>query len=214
MNTRLQALAKRVDDLGETITMFKDPVDGSTVAALGWEELERILNKLTGTTLEGATNEPAEGTQIANAGEFAAKWNTGSVEDRERITAMLTKAVEDSMRCFIEDHEGLKAQFDVLSNRLDKVRNYADDRKAHARSQNNTLSSWRVWSDLYSILGIQVRNGWEVVYAHQDCPACEGAAEEAITLCDEQGKDEGFCIGIAVGGGVSPTEHAASVKRV
>lgn len=46
MNERLYALAKRVDDLGETVTMFKDPVDGHTVAALGWEELERLLNRL------------------------------------------------------------------------------------------------------------------------------------------------------------------------
>lgn len=44
--SQLEELTKRVDALGETITVAKDPVDGAFIPVLGWEAVERILDKL------------------------------------------------------------------------------------------------------------------------------------------------------------------------
>ena len=154
MNERLRDLAKRVDELGETVTMFRDPVDGSTVAALGWEELERLLAKLqTVAALDGATNDPAPGTWSANAGEFAARWNVLTPAERERYWEFIKDAQQRSLSCVQKDHEGLQEELDAANRKLAAVQRYADDRKAHNILKNNTLSSWRAWSALCQILG-------------------------------------------------------------
>lgn len=107
------------------------------------------------STLDGATNEPAPYTQISNAGEFAAMWNHRTPAQREEIWKQIKSATEDGHRCFIEDHDGLKELYGKATEIIGNVLRYADDRKAHARSTKlNTLSSWRVWSDLYQILGL------------------------------------------------------------
>lgn len=52
----------------------------------------------------------------------------------------------------------LRSDWERLKKAFDGVKSYADDRHNHARSKNNTLSSWRVWGDLYALLGLDVRD--------------------------------------------------------
>lgn len=44
MADRIRELARKLDILGITVVMAIDPVDGSTVPALNWEQLERLVN--------------------------------------------------------------------------------------------------------------------------------------------------------------------------
>lgn len=76
MNERLRDLAKRVDDLGETVTMAHDPVDGHTIAVLDWEAVERILDKLA--HVRPAQKSHAYTTQQQHEGEC--KWCEQAVE--------------------------------------------------------------------------------------------------------------------------------------
>lgn len=57
------------------------------------------------TQLDGATQPPPE-ARAATAGEFAARWNAHTPEEREAAWQYIRNAMSDSIRCFIQDHEG------------------------------------------------------------------------------------------------------------
>lgn len=167
MNERLKRLAQRVDALGETVTMAKDPVDGSTIAVLGWEELERLLDNLS--TLDGATSQPEPYTQPKTAGEFAALWNAKSPEDREKLMAILLDQQERARKCFMEDHDGLKEAL-------------RGSEQAHLMSEQKLASIQR------AVLEFGIQQGvvhpepesWTTKQSHPDCTYCEAAVENAI----------------------------------
>lgn len=60
--------------------------------------------------LEGATREPAPWVEVANAGEFAARWNAMDAEERERAFQHILEAQRTSVQCFIQDHSTLVEQ--------------------------------------------------------------------------------------------------------
>lgn len=63
--------------------------------------------------LHGATEEPAPNVLVGSPGEFAARWNRWSSEDRERVTRTLVEQSAAAVRCFVEDHNGMKARHDA-----------------------------------------------------------------------------------------------------
>ncbi|QWY84503.1 hypothetical protein SEA_QUADZERO_58 [Microbacterium phage QuadZero] len=178
-------------------------------------ELERLRVESLNTVLREATREPAEGFRVANPGEFAAMWNLRDEEGRQVIVDRINGAMDTSIRCVQADHEHLqeelnsiKAKLSEATGRIKLVQKYANDRKAHARSQNNTLSSWRVWSDLCQILGTHPKDeSWKVEYAHPDCAECEDCAEQAISYAKAAGTQSEQMVKSAFGG------HAGSARR-
>lgn len=44
--SRVEEVGKRLDELGITLINFRDPVDGSEVPAIDWQQIEILLNKL------------------------------------------------------------------------------------------------------------------------------------------------------------------------
>lgn len=68
--------------------------------------------------LDGATALPCDGVQVANAGEFAAYWNSLNAEQRESTLEAIRSGVEDSARCFMHDHD---RTIDRLTTRLEGV---------------------------------------------------------------------------------------------
>ncbi|QKY80351.1 hypothetical protein SEA_MERCEDES_51 [Microbacterium phage Mercedes] len=159
------------DDLINTVEVaLTDEVYDGGFGMLSNEQLRTYIHKLAVTAvesitevdLEGAEVSPAPNMAIASAGEFAAIWNAATPERRQAITDVIMARQDEALACFIEDHDGLKEE--AASYRKQRhdlwaaVKKYADDRHAHARGSNNTLSSWRVWGDLYAILGLDVRD--------------------------------------------------------
>lgn len=143
------------------------------------------------TILADASSVPEPGVSPSNAAEFAALWNTRTPEQREKLVQVLLDQQSSAHKCFMEDHEGLKQQLGVAQQIITKVQAYANDRRAHARSRNNTLSSWRVWSDLVGILGTHpASNRWDTEQKHQDCVPCEEAVELAIETAQQKGENE------------------------
>lgn len=138
------------------------------------------------TVLDGATQLPDEGHRVASAGEFAAVWNTRTPEQREKLVQLLLDQQSRAHTCFIEDHEGLKQQLGTAQQIIAEVQAYANDRQAYARGRLNTLSSWRVWSDLVQILGTHPK--WDTEQKHQDCVPCEEAVELAIARAQQSGE--------------------------
>jgi hypothetical protein len=55
-----------------------------------------------------------------------------------------------------ESVNGRAASVDAV---IERVRSYAEDRSYHAKTRNNTVSSWRIASDLLSILDAGEGNG-------------------------------------------------------
>lgn len=140
-----------------------------------------------GSRLTGDTSLPLEGVRVATPGEFAAVWNSKTEAERANAMARFMESQDMSMRCIVEDHDALKDQLGKAQATLHKVLDYAEERHRHASARSNTLSSWRVWSDLLHILGQPVANSWTVEYAHQDCAECEDLAEQAIAYAQRAG---------------------------
>lgn len=67
--------------------------------------------------LNGATNEPAPEYMIANAGEFAARWNTLETAQREALWERIRQNNDTAMKCFQQDHDVLLEQLRDSSNR-------------------------------------------------------------------------------------------------
>lgn len=171
------------------------PGGGSTLV---YEDVLAAVQKVyADTTLRGEEHEKAPNVSVANAAEFAFIWNTATPEHRENITAVIMARQDEAMRCFMEDHEGLKEQLEAasrriaeLSDKIAKVQQYANDRRAHARSQNNTISSWRVWGDLGGILGTHPASArFQTEYGHPDCAVCEDLVELAIQRLQAPGNE-------------------------
>ncbi|QKN87815.1 hypothetical protein NEBULOUS_54 [Microbacterium phage Nebulous] len=176
--------------------------------------LEQVDELKPGTTLDDATNEPAPGTEIATAGEFAARWNTWTPDQREAVWVQIRKAADDGHKCFMEDHEGLKEQFNERSAKLSQIslvlqsKGYYED-KPH-KAQDAVL---KVIDILYGEQQPAQATQWIVEYAHPNCQFCEGAAEEAIAHAEETGAPGATAVGIAMDGSNTMTDHAATVLR-
>ncbi|AXQ52922.1 hypothetical protein SEA_NEFERTHENA_59 [Microbacterium phage Neferthena] len=149
--------------------------------------LEQVDELKPGTTLDGATNEPAPHTEIATAGEFAARWNTWTPDQRDAVWVQIRKAADDGYKCFMEDHEGLKEQL--------------------------AAANLRILGFLQGAEGKAQAEAWIIEYAHPNCQFCEGAAEEAIAHAKETGAPGATAVGIAMDGNMTPTDHAATVVR-
>lgn len=57
-------------------------------------------------TLEGATDRGEPNAYARDAGEFAARWNAASEEQREDRVRWMVKSSQDAAACFERDHEG------------------------------------------------------------------------------------------------------------
>lgn len=184
MNTRLQALAQRVDGLGETITMAKDPVDGSTIAVLDWEAVERLLDKLS-TLADAATDAPEQGQQPSNAAEFAALWNSRTTAQRDKLVDVLLSQQMTAHACFMEDHKGLKEQLTRTQQALQgsEASRLAGEQKLASIQQ--ALVDFGVKQGV-----IQPPNAWITEQTHVDCFDCEAAVEDAITHAKATGSTE------------------------
>lgn len=69
------------------------------------------------TKLEGATNRPLDGVEVADAGEFAAHWNSLDESGREELVTAIKYAAEQSFKCMIgSNHTDRLAQ---LADRLE-----------------------------------------------------------------------------------------------
>lgn len=155
------------------VALTDEAYDGG-MGALTEQQLNDYVHKLAVTAVEALMDVTLQGAEeferepnvaIATAGEFATIWNTATPERRQGITDVIMARQDQAISCIMQDHEGLeeqlgKAMEELAAFRLmrTRVQQYADDRHAHARSQSNTLSSWRVWSDLYQILGLDVKS--------------------------------------------------------
>ena len=106
-----------------------------------------------GSLLQGAGELPEPHVQIKDASEFAALWNSKTLEERQKLLDLLLEQQEAARQCWLRDHDVLEEKVKAQAAKLEAVATYADDRKRHARAKNNTVSSFRVASDLYQILG-------------------------------------------------------------
>lgn len=89
---------------------------GSDTVRMVLNTLKEVIEKLKNdTTLDGATNEPAPEVMTGDAGEFAARWNTATPEQREDRWQRMQRAFDVSNKCFQEDHEALLDQVRSMS---------------------------------------------------------------------------------------------------
>lgn len=56
------------------------------------------------TELDGATSPGERYAESANAGEFAARWNAGTEEQREKVLQGIKGLTREGARCFEQDH--------------------------------------------------------------------------------------------------------------
>lgn len=68
--------------------------------------------------LDGATNEPAPEYASATAGEFAARWNTRTPEERESLFQAIREAQHMSYQCHVRDHTGLESEWEALNHKV------------------------------------------------------------------------------------------------
>lgn len=64
-------------------------------------------------SLDGATTPPAEGARVKNAGEFAARWNALTLEQREQATRSIGDRSDAAIRCFLANHDGLEHEYSI-----------------------------------------------------------------------------------------------------
>lgn len=69
----------------------------------------------TTTHLDGATTIAAPGTESRNAGEFAARWNAMTNEQRELAWRTVREGLARGTACFTERHE------EALARRADRI---------------------------------------------------------------------------------------------
>jgi hypothetical protein len=71
--------------------------------------------------------------QVSDAGEFAAYWNSLTPQQRDVTLGAIRTGIEDSVRCFAEDHPGrvvhLEAELRNVRHALTKIE---ADRASHA----------------------------------------------------------------------------------
>lgn len=179
------------------------------------EDAARVVLELLATLapeLEGATVEPAEGAQTSSAGEFAARWNTLTPEWRDRAFKSFKDAQEMSMRCFIEDHDQLKRQVNDQFEKLGRISLVLESKEYYEAKPHKAQDAILRIIDI--ITGSQPKaTNWIIEYAHPNCQFCEGAAEEAIAHAEETGAPGATAVGIAIGDGMVPTDHSATVLR-
>lgn len=103
-----------------TLARMVDGEDGERVEqmnALTIADLRALLLELG-----GAGDLPAEGTMLSDAAEFAAAWNSLTVEQRAEWFVGWAKAMNDASRCVIANHDGLVHQHAALARAILKVR--------------------------------------------------------------------------------------------
>lgn len=192
MNSQLQSVAERVDGLGETMTIATDPVDGSSIVVLGWEAVERILDKLS--TLADASTAPEPGVQPANAAEFAALWNTRTPEQREKLVQLLLDQQERAHKCFIEDHEQLKQRQTLGETEVNVLAQYFYEeggtrRIAMTEKPELVASLQRALARMGRFIPAKPES-WDTTQTHESCEHCEAAVEDAITHAKATGSVE------------------------
>lgn len=160
------------------------------------------------TTLEGEEAERGPNVAIANAAEFAWTWNLATPEQRETIVAVLMARQDEAMRCFMEDHDGLKEQLEVSSRRIAELSSpqpvVTDDQLG--------IMAQRFYEACRDILVMQMTekvliveglraamlsigytlpkaNSWKTEYGHEDCEQCEALAELAIVYLSAAGNE-------------------------
>lgn len=153
--------------------------------------------------LNGATNEPAPDTEIANAGEFAARWNTWEPEQREKVWAQIQSGVKDGQRCFLEDHDGMKGMVAEQQLRILALQTELREHRSIKPDELGQLAQ-RFYEAAHDILVLSMtekvklvealrsslnaigvatperNNAWDVEYLHPDCEKCEACAESGI----------------------------------
>lgn len=70
---------------------------------------EPVENELAAvsTALAGATTAPREGDRVKDAGEFAARWNGLTSEQRDEWVRHMSDAADQSIDCTLQAHDGL-----------------------------------------------------------------------------------------------------------
>lgn len=174
------------------------------------------------STLDGATNEPAEGVRVSTPGEFAALWNARTLEEREKVIKMWMESIDGYQRCFIEDHDYLKEQLAASVNGqvvLAALRNIGlslTDPKAVSdavRFSNAKQGLASLITQIERQVPAPKPVEWSIEYVHPDCKFCEGAAEEAISHATQSGTRAAEAIGIDPMA-LIPEVHGAAVRRV
>lgn len=73
----------------------------------GWDDdAQKFVHGATAGYLAGATTLPEPFELIATPGQFAARWNALTEEERELWMAAWRDAMDRSSRCFMLDHDG------------------------------------------------------------------------------------------------------------
>lgn len=97
-------------------------------AADNLAQFQKRMGVLTSEQLDGATVAPPSDIWAASPGEFAARWNAMTSEERSSCVAAVRRDSERSLRCFQQDHEG---QLDALWKHVESLHRDADIDYAH-----------------------------------------------------------------------------------
>lgn len=155
------------------------------------EDVVRVLIELIadvrGTDIDREAQEKEPNVAINSAAEFAFIWNMATPEHRETIVAVLMARQDESLRCFTEDHDGLKEQLEAAHKRIAELVTAAQPKA----------------------------ESWDVKMLHpEDCARCEDCAEAAIQQAKTTGTRSSQWREMLPGAtGEAYIGHSAEVKR-
>lgn len=107
--------------------------------------------------LEGATERPAEGYVIADAGQFAAVWNAVTPGERQLHFAGWVESAEVAARCVIANHQGLVDRERVSWLSSPDLRKWADEMLDFANNWHSNEPVGVTRDDLVRAAGIAQR---------------------------------------------------------
>ena len=124
----------------------------STREPAHWPMLHPPLPSDDENVLDGATDEGTPNTWPATAGEFAARWNARTPEERERLTQTLTENAVTSAHC-LHVHHDLIDQIDESNQALAALRDEHDEalRQLGASRVRHTRQSHELTIDVPSV---------------------------------------------------------------
>jgi hypothetical protein len=125
-----------------------------------WENMLERASVLDGATLTG---DPA--AQPSTPGEFAARWNERTEEERAGIVTALTGAAERDARCFLENHRPELATLRAEVSDVRLLRARLGVLEAQRRALLVLLAAWDDRSERVR-LGRLSRTGWTSI---QEC---------------------------------------------
>ncbi len=216
-----------VANLHTMISALDEHVTPEDAARILIEEAHRLR---ADTTLEGEEYEKGPNVAISNAAEFVFIWNASTPDQRENIVNVIMARQDEALKCFMEDHDGLKEQLEGASRRIAELtsKGTITDDQLGIMAQKfyevcrdilvmHMTEKIRLVEGLRGALlavGYELpkkANSWDVNYMHEGCGWCEDVAEAGIKECQDTGAD------FATMGGYDTLTpkgyHAAEVKR-